>query len=724
MLLLHDILWNKTKKFNMKLRFFNLKLTLLTILLGGLFMGCKESIDTSSRYVFKDQTIMDYLQKHDKYSEYVRLLSKIPVSSVSETTLRQLLTARGNYTVFAPTNEAIQLYLDTLYRKEILSSPTWDGFATERARDSIEKVIVYNSILDGGDNTLVYTYDFPIQQDGEISLPNMYDRRLSVHQSEDSLDLYLINNEPMDVRNNNIPAINGVIHSMNGVVAPSNNTLGHLMFDVIDQKREGFYVASMIALAVGLRDTLEKYIDQVYEDMYLRGDIKVNTTEYELEGHNFHTPQHRYYGFTYFAETDSFWAAEIGKPALEITIEDVVAYLDSKNIYPEAARNTDYKSEDNLLNQFVTYHLLPERLPTNHLVYHWSEYGYNRTIKQLGSALSEFYTTMGKRRLLKIYESKQSNGVYLNRFPVLDNGRRGNYQEVSCDPDKEGILIESPDLEGDNNMPNAMLYPINKLLVYDDATRDNMQKYRIRYLVSSTLPEFMNNNIRMCEIQQTKYLDVWIPSTDDYNYLEGVQISKDSRFYYWPGTHAGWQNFESDEFTIRGIQDVTFRLPPVPRRGTYEIRYAIQNGGDKRGMVQFYWGSNLEKLAPMGIPLDLRMSGLYLRTSRGNLPSDTGWEQDTDDDDYNAEVDKRMRNKGFMKGAAHQCSKDNTSTTARSQEMCIRRIIVRQTMDPDEIYYLRFKTVMDDPTRFLYMDYLEYVAKEVYDNPETPEDIW
>lgn len=45
-------------------------------------------------------------------------------------------------------------------------------------------------------------------------------------------------------------------------------------------------------------------------------------------------------------------------------------------------------------------------------------------------------------------------------------------------------------------------------------------------------------------------------------------------------------------------------------------------------------------------------------------------------------------------------------------------------MDPDETYYIRFKTVMDDPTRYFYMDYLEYAAKEVYDNPVEPEDIW
>ena len=45
-------------------------------------------------------------------------------------------------------------------------------------------------------------------------------------------------------------------------------------------------------------------------------------------------------------------------------------------------------------------------------------------------------------------------------------------------------------------------------------------------------------------------------------------------------------------------------------------------------------------------------------------------------------------------------------------------------MEPDKTYYLRFKTVLDDPTREFYVDYLEYCPKEVYDNPETPEDIW
>ena len=76
--------------------------------------GCKEEVDTSARYVFKEETITSYLAKHDSYSEYYRLLGEVMVSNISETTVSQLLSARGHYTVFAPTNDAIQEYLDSL----------------------------------------------------------------------------------------------------------------------------------------------------------------------------------------------------------------------------------------------------------------------------------------------------------------------------------------------------------------------------------------------------------------------------------------------------------------------------------------------------------------------------------------------------------------------------------------------------------------------------------
>ena len=113
--------------------------------------SCKENIDTSARYVFKQHTMASYLEAHAVYSEYLALTKKVAMSSVSSTTVYQILTARGNYTCFAPNNEAIHAYLQTLVDEGLISSPSWDSFTDSTKLDSIRKVIVKNSIIDGGD---------------------------------------------------------------------------------------------------------------------------------------------------------------------------------------------------------------------------------------------------------------------------------------------------------------------------------------------------------------------------------------------------------------------------------------------------------------------------------------------------------------------------------------------------------------------------------------------
>lgn len=693
--------------------------------------GCSENIETSSRYVFKEETITSYLNKHDQYSEYSRLLGEVMVSKISSTTVSQLLSARGHYTVFAPTNEAIKTYLDSLVSQGLISEASWDAFPSERKLDSIRQVIVFNSIIDSGDDYNYYEINAlpsstATSNSVEIPLPNMNDRKLVV-QYTDVADSLLINDCPIDRNNRDILCINGVIHAMHSVVSPSNNTMDWLLKQYILNENSNFVVAAKMIQACGLFPELSKNRDDAYEELFQSNKIPKKNEETKGETATFHTPEHRYYGFTFFAETDEFWKDAIGKAnVMDITLEDVMDYLDGQGVYPEATRDENYQSEDNLLYQFITYHLLPERLAADKLVYHYNERGFNISNKVPTVPVMEYYTTMGKRRLLKISESRESNGVYLNRFPVLDNERRGSYHELSCDPDKEGIKVGQPNMEGENNIRNGIIYPLNKLLWYSDDTRDNLQKQRIRWSVPSMWPEFMNNDIRCSEITDEKHKNVYIPTDEQYNYLEDVDISNETRFNYWTGRGNGWQNMQGDEMTIRGFLECTMRLPPVPRRGTYELRFAIQSGGSQRGMVQFYWGNKKDKLAAMGIPMDLRQAAdNTLHTANGNVPSDIGYAQDTDDDDYNAEVDKRMRNNGFMKGCNQYCAGGpGTSTMMRNSNICIRRIILRQTMDPDETYYIKFKTVMDDDTRFFYMDYMEYCAKEVYDNPERPEDIW
>ena len=86
------------------------------------FLACKEHVDMSNRYVFTSHTMMSYMEKFpEKYSEYLDLLHHTRVSHVSETTVGQLLAARGNYTVFAPTNNAIHAYLESLCEKGLIT---------------------------------------------------------------------------------------------------------------------------------------------------------------------------------------------------------------------------------------------------------------------------------------------------------------------------------------------------------------------------------------------------------------------------------------------------------------------------------------------------------------------------------------------------------------------------------------------------------------------------
>ena len=45
-------------------------------------------------------------------------------------------------------------------------------------------------------------------------------------------------------------------------------------------------------------------------------------------------------------------------------------------------------------------------------------------------------------------------------------------------------------------------------------------------------------------------------------------------------------------------------------------------------------------------------------------------------------------------------------------------------MEAGKTYYLRFRSVLDSDTKELYLDYIEFCPKEVYDNPSEPEDVW
>lgn len=715
---------------------------LLSVLAGAVSQSCQEEIDTSDRYTFTQETLASYLSKHEAYSEYYKILGEVPISQRSKSTVQQLLSARGHYTVFAPTNEAIQEYLDSLYRKGVIITPSWDGFRSENDKDSIKKVIVYNSIIDSGDDYTdvgIYTSSFP-KNNEEFNEVNLNERRLIIAIDDNNnyyingtrdKDNKIIGGSLLDVRNRDIPAINGVMHQVHDVIAPSNQTLSGLLNEFIEKGEEFTGIAQLISTC-GLEGELGKTRDLEYEDLVLTEAIQDLTSDKALFK-ICQIPDHKDYGFTIFAEQDDFWEANLGVNPKTTSKEEfarlVKDWVVKQGFYPDATDDENYSDPKNALYQFITYHIIPARIPKNSLVIHYTEKGYDlENPGRLTIPVYDYQTTMGKRRLIKFYESKQSNGIYLNRFPRLNNERDGDYMENGCDDSKQGFLVNDA---GMREVLNGYIYPITPAgatgpaaLAYDQQTRENLQKERIRFDATSMFPELLSNNIKLTYPKRMSGQANWgFPIDNDYKYLSNLSIEAGTLFTYLPGLDrasgrdATWCNYQADEFNVSGSYEFTITLPPVPMRSIYEIRFAIQSASGNRGMCQVYFGTNPETLPAMGIPLDMRLQGATGRTIMG-------WEEENPSDpDYNSIVDKRMRNLGYMKGPQYYCIFRGPKT-ARSVDHCSRRIIVREEMDPDQTYYIKFKTVLENTQWEFFMDYLEFCAKEVYDNEETPEDIW
>jgi len=713
-----------------------------------LFISCTEEIDTSSRYVFIDKTITQYLESKDYYSDYVKLLSEVPVSDFSKTTLKQLLSARGHYTVFAPTNDAINIYLDTLCAQGLITEPSWDGFTSQRDKDSISRVIVFNSILDGGDQQAFDVMDFP-DHEHEFGQANMNDRKLRVFYGTEDPDSISINGTVLvNKKNRGITLTNGYIHQVEAVIAPSNDRMGEFVVHWARTPKSGYSVMAKLVMACGLVDTLNAFRDDTWEYLYLTGGVK-DLPKHTSVGQIGTIPQHRYYGFTLFAETDHFWEKTLGKSASEIGVDDVCEFLRQSGLFNHVDGTTfddDYTRQMNYLNQFVTYHLLPQRIGREKLVIHYNELGYNYSQNSSPTVpICDYYQTMGLPRLLKTYESRESKGIYLNRFPILRNGvgrfspskeNRNDYHEsgdffqlsgtASAPDENQGIKVLTYTEAGTDNssVANGIVYPIDHLLIWSENVVNQLANQRIRIDAGCMMPELMNNDVRSHRAYYSYGATNCRGIPTNYRYIENIEIKDGTLFYYLPGYLSSWHNLQGDEYNIIGRYDFTMKLPPVPRAGQYEIRFGVATGSRVRSMAQVYFGSNPNMMPAAGIPMDLRLGGLEKRDGSITTDSGVGWEADTEDQEHNDEVAKRMRAKGFMKAPNLWTNSMGSSTSIRTFHYMTRRIMVNAYMMPYQNYYIRFKSVLDLEDREFYMDYFEYVAKEVYDNPYEPEDIW
>lgn len=344
----------KTKRsYHILLSVFTFPLLIGSVLLG--FSSCKDEIDASNLVTKTEATIWDYLDSVAVYSDYADILEVVRTGEGSNTSsLASMLAAYGNYTCFAPSNEAIRKYV-----MEVTDSVT-DDWRTLYETDSVAIIdLAKNSIIDNGDARAYSVADFPTDG-GAFGLANLNDRMLTC--TLDTTGQYVINGMA-GVDRLDVQLGNGYMQGVSTVITLSTSSVFDLIAAAPNMK-----VMTELLRQTGWGDSLLRF----------RNDENYSTDGYpESQRYQTDIPtglpiaQHRYYGFTAFVETDDVYERELGVN-LQIDIAGNISNFDA---VLEALRNRcsqyygsedaeDLTSPDNAINRFVAYHYWMVRLLT------------------------------------------------------------------------------------------------------------------------------------------------------------------------------------------------------------------------------------------------------------------------------------------------------------------------------------------------------------------------
>lgn len=712
-----------------------LSVTKACILSTGVFMAmtlglqsCQENIDDSAFAIKTEQTLADYLQTNEEFSEIHDIFSRVALSMISQKEIENqplstvpvgggdnapiisALSARGHYTVFAPTNTAVDAYVADCGKSNYL-----DLTVAEAA------VIARSCVIDNGSDNAYESPDF--YTDGSaFGLPDLNERLITCKM--DSLGNYVLNGTSV-ITKTDIKLSNGFIHVIGGenakAIAPSNQGVADLIREAGNMKGMT-YLLDLTGWADAMNPDVVD-LDEEYERVVRDQTLNIKNLA------TFNIAQHRYQGFTGFIETDDVYEAELG-----VSVSDQEAFLKAITTLAEQTYGTedrgDYTSPRNAVNRFVAYHFLDAKVAYNNLVRHFNEFGYkygemrNPQTNTLSVDVWDYYATAGQYpALLKVSqdgdkpERATSHNMYLNR---VSKYKKADYETIPEQQVSEGILIDAYNnvtngeevVNHDNNAKNGFYYPIHGILINNAATQAALSSERIRFDITTILPELLSNNVRG---------GVYTHFPNGY-FNNITNENADTKLLYLNSAAVGgtaWRDYQGDEFMACGVFDFVLKLPPVPADGTYEFRMGVSHNS-LRGMAQLYIGNDPNNLQPAGLPYDMR---------QGVLNNDNiGFVADGGDEASNAEIDRNMRNHGFMKAPRYFQLPDGTgtSTVARLVEVnegVIRRIVVQQEFKKDMTYYVRFKSALEQSDAQFFLDYFEFCPSSVY-NGTTPEDQW
>lgn len=726
-------------RFSTPLKGIKLIAAMLMLIATPVLTGCKENISEDAFSVAKKSNVIQILESQpEKYSEILKLFNEVKLGlSDNASSVESVLKARGNYTVFAPTNEAMQVFLREELGKQSINEMT----------DLQKRMVVYNCIIDNGTQAAYELSDFPADAT-TFNDATLDDRRLTSQQ--DSEGEYYVN-ITAHVISPNHEASNGMVHIVDHVIYPSSQSVPEII-----AKADNMHIMGQLFKETGWKDSLR--VRTTDEDAYVRdnqSEIGIKKSFPGIPGDFAYMPKRRI-RYTVFAEPDEVLHREWGIPMPQydsqtetITNWDEIreALLNKcEQVTGITAHHDDITHTDNALNRFLAYHIINGGAPINGLVAHYNEYRYNvgnnPTVPQTRSLpvnVWDYYTTMGPHRaLLKVTQlgdQDPNHPFYLNRISQYDNRFLGSYDEISALPANSptnGLNIriheknESTAEDGTQksfttNALNGYYFPIDHVLVNSPETQAALGGERIRIDFTTINPEFLSNDLRITG-EQVHFPKGYFQNISHESPNTAITYLHSKTY----GGGPGWKDAQGDEILVTGTYDFVMKMPPVPADGTYEIRMGVANNR-ARSMVQIYFDDSPFPSTPTSLPIDQRE---FVRDWDPNL-----WvkdEKNNYDEATCLEGDRALKNLDYMKGPKYYCVNGTAGEISvrdyfdESQSWYfpnMRYIITRQHLQKDKTYYMRFKCAVESSTSQFFLDYFEYCPSSVYGSV-TGEDVW
>lgn len=269
------------------------------IYLLGMVMAlasCTDPYEETTFTAYEELPISLLLESEpEKFSMWVELMRHADMYNT--------LNLKSTYTVFAPTNEGVERYLD---------ANGWSS-VTDIPKEDASYLVKYHTI------NLVKIGQSQFEN-GVINDRNATDDNLSIEFREGGLNAIYLNGESRIVELD-IEATNGIIHGLEDVLVPVRATI----MDRLGEER--FSIFREAVEATGRAEMLNTIVEE-------ETDISGNPLEYRIR-------------MTAFAVSD-----EVFSQAGITSLADLIAKLE--------VEDNDYTSEESGLRKYVDYHLLSQ----------------------------------------------------------------------------------------------------------------------------------------------------------------------------------------------------------------------------------------------------------------------------------------------------------------------------------------------------------------------------